>query len=136
MTIDFKLHHIGVATKNIEREFRVFEKLGYHTVSDVFIDEIQKIKGVFIEAPNQPPLELLENLTPDGPLNSCLEKGIKFYHYAYETDDIERDCDIFISQHRAKIIVPITTATYFEKICFMMLPNMMIVELVKLKCEG
>ena len=41
---NMKLHHIGVATKNIEREFVIFKKLGYKKSSEVFVDEIQKIK--------------------------------------------------------------------------------------------
>lgn len=82
---NLKLHHIGVATKNIEKEFVVFKKLGYKQSSEVFIDEIQGIRGMFIEARGQPCLELLENLSSDGPLTSFLQKRTKFYHFAYET---------------------------------------------------
>ncbi len=128
-----KLHHIGVATKSIQRELKTFEALGYKPVSDIFEDEIQKIRGLFIEAEGQPALELLENMSPDGPLNSCLKNGVKFYHFTYETKDIEKDLERFVSESRAKVIVPITTAKYFDKICFLMLPNMMMVELVQLK---
>ena len=39
-----KLHHIGVATKNIDREFEIFKKLGYKQCSDIFVDETQKNK--------------------------------------------------------------------------------------------
>lgn len=129
------LNHIGVATKDIERELKIFEKLGYKVASDVFVDQIQKIRGIFIEAENQPRLELLENLTEDGPLNSHLARGNKFYHFAYETSDIEKDLEILCKETKAMVIVPITVAVYFEKICFVMLPNMMIVELVQLRKE-
>ena len=60
-------------------------------------------------------------------------KGNKFYHIAYETKNIEKDLKIFIEEKRAKVIVPITEATYFDKICFMVMPNMMLIELVQLK---
>lgn len=75
---NLKLHHIGVATKNIEKEFEVFKKLGYKQSSEVFIDEIQGIRGMFIEARGQPCLELLENLSSDGPLTSFLQKEQNF----------------------------------------------------------
>ena len=91
-----KLHHIGVATKSIEKELETFSKLGYVPCSEVFCDKIQKIKGLFISAPHQPCMELLENLTPDGPLTSHLKAGRKFYHIAYETENIETSYEKFI----------------------------------------
>lgn len=126
-------HHIGVATKSIEKELSVFKTLGYRPVSDIFTDEIQNIRGLFIEAPGQPCLELLENLTPEGPLMSCLQKGIKFYHFAYETEDMDADVAFLSQEKKARIIVPVTVADYFERICFLMLPNMMMIELVEKK---
>lgn len=89
MLENLKFHHIGVATKNIEKELKIYEKMGYKPSSDIFVDETQKIRGVFIEAEGHPRLELLENLNSDGPLTTYLKKGIKFYHFAYESDDIE-----------------------------------------------
>ena len=131
---NLKLHHIGVATKNIEKEFSYFKMLGYERCSEIFVDEIQKIKGIFIEAKNQPCLELLENLTEEGPLKNYLSKGNKFYHFAYETQNIEADYHRLINKG-AIPMVKITKATFFEKICFLMLKNMMLIELVQLK-EG
>lgn len=132
MINNLKLHHIGVATRNIEKEFKTFEKLGYKKCSEVFEDPIQKMKGLFIECENQPRLELIEGIGEDNPVKSHILKGNKFYHFAYETKNIEKDLEDYINNNRAKIIVPITTATYFEKICFILLPNMMLVELVQL----
>lgn len=129
--LDFPLHHIGVATHNIEKEFRVFQNLGYSKCSDVFIDPVQKIKGLFIVAPGQPTLELLENLEETGPLGSCLKNGIKFYHFAYLVDDIEHVSNDLIASESAKMIIPITAASYFSKICFFMFPNMLLVEFVQ-----
>lgn len=132
MQNELKLHHIGVATRNIEKEFEIFESLGYKKCSQIFEDPAQKIKGLFIEANNQPRLELLEGLEENCPLRPHLLKGNKLYHIAYETCNIEENLEIFIKK-KAKIIVPITKATYFEKICFVLLPNMLIVELVQPK---
>ena len=69
----------------------------------------------------------------ENPVKSHILKGNKFYHIAYETKNIEQDLENFVHKQKAKIIVPITKATYFEKICFVLLPNMMIVELVQPK---
>lgn len=129
---NLKLHHIGVACRNIEKEFKYFEKLGYQFASEIFVDEEQKIKGVFIKADNQPCLELLENVSEDGPLTSFLQNGVKFYHFAYITKDIEKDYDNLLAQG-AIPVVKIIKATYFKRICFVMMKNMMLIELVENK---
>jgi len=128
-----KLHHIGVATKNIEKDFEIFSKLGYEKCSDIFEDKIQHMKGLFIKAQDQPCLELIEGVGEDNPVKSHILKGNKFYHFAYETQNIEEDLKDFIENKKARIIVPITSATYFEKICFLIMPNMMLIELVQPK---
>lgn len=132
---ELKFHHFGVATKNIDKEFKVFQMLGYSACSEKFEDSIQKIRGLFINADEQPCLELLEGISEDNPLKFHILKGNKFYHIAYETNNIEEDLKDFVETKKAKVVVPITTATYFEKICFMVLPNMMIVELVQCRKE-
>lgn len=126
-----RLHHIGVATKNIEAERPFFEALGYTPASAVFTDAGQKIRGQFMTAPGQPTLELLENMNENGPLDGPLRRGQKLYHLAYETDDMTADCERLTSRHGAKIIVPPTPADYFRRICFLMLPNLLLVELVQ-----
>lgn len=131
MINNLKFHHIGVATKSIEKELKIYEKLGYKPVSNIFIDETQKIKGLFIQAKGQPQLELLENLTPDGPLTTYLKKGIKFYHFAYAVNNIYEELDNIIKILGGMIIQQPISATYFDKICFLMLPNMTMIELVQ-----
>ena len=101
-------------------------------ISEALFNEIQKIKGMFIKAENQPCLELLENISEDGPLTNYLKKGNKFYHFAYITTNIEKSMADFMSQG-AIPVVKITKATYFEKICFLMMKNMMLIELVEAK---
>lgn len=115
---ELKLHHIGVAVKNIEQEFETFKKLGYTKVSEVFIELVQKIKWLFISAKGQPALELLENLTQDGPLTILLKKRTKFYHFAYVTNNIEQDTDLFVQKYNAFVITHPQCSIYFEKNLF------------------
>ncbi|GHV07018.1 hypothetical protein AGMMS50229_12960 [Campylobacterota bacterium] len=91
MIKDMKLHHIGVATRSIVKELDYFAYLGYKPASEEFIDEEQGIRGVFMEAKDQPRLELLENLAHSTTLDGVLAKGNKFYHFAYESDDLTQD---------------------------------------------
>ena len=132
LTPDCRLHHIGVVTRGIDKELPFFESLGYQSVSSVFTEPGQKVRGLFIAAPGQPTLELLENLGPSGPLDTPLARGIKLYHFAYATDDIEAALAAITADGRAKIISPLTGGAYFSRLCFVMLPNMMLIELVEM----
>ena len=131
MPLKLPLHHIGVATRGIEKELPFFEAVGYAPVSPLFTDPARRIRGRFVAAPGQPTLELLENIDDSGPLDSCLKNGVKFYHLAYASTDIEADCATLATQHRAKVIVPLTPAVYFARVCFLILPNMLMIELVE-----
>ena len=91
------------------------------------------MRGLFIKAENQPCLELVEGIGEQNPVKSHVLKGNKFYHFAYITKNIEKDFKDFVENKKAKVLVPITNAKYFEKICFLIMPNMMIIELVKLR---
>ncbi len=123
-------HHIGVATRGIDRELPALEKLGYVVQGERFHDPLQRVNGLFLAAPGQPTLELLENSGEAGPLDYWLDHGVKFYHFAYETDDIEESLREKLNQ-RAKIVTPLTKACRFSRICFLMMPNMMLIELVQ-----
>ena len=43
MQNNLKLHHIGVATRNIDKEFEAFSKLGYKKCSEILDNAKQKI---------------------------------------------------------------------------------------------
>lgn len=128
---DLVLHHIGVATRSIERELPYFEALGYRAASGVFTEPEQKVRGMFIAATGQPALELLENLEESGPLDAPLTRGVKLYHFAYQVENIEKDMKRIMTHTGDKVIVPAMRGAYFQRICFVMLRNMMLIELVE-----
>lgn len=128
---DFEFHHIGVATKDIEKEFGTFAFLGYARSSDIFEDERQGIRGLFLEAKGQPRLELLSNLGESQTVTPMLESGNKMYHFAYLVSDIEKALSV-LTNAKAKIISPLKDSTYFGKrICFLLMPNRYMIELVE-----
>lgn len=127
-----QFHHIGVAAKNIERELQVYKSLGYECESAYFEDTLQGIRGMFLTARGAPRLEMLENLKGSHTLDLWLERGQKFYHVAYCTDDIESMMASFC-MNRAKVISPLKMSAYFsKKICFLMLPNRQLLELIEI----
>ena len=77
-------------------------------------------------------MELLVPLRPVGVLTPWLNSGQKMYHLAYEV------LDIFSTQANleavgAKTTVAPVAAIAFEgrKICFMMLPNLLLIEIIE-----
>ena len=128
-----KFHHIGIASKDIEKDEKYYEKLGYKKAGEYFVDKNQKIRGLFMGAENAPPptIELVENFGDGTTLNSFLKKGIKMYHIAYSVENIENAADELIKNANAMMISQIKDATYFKKVCFLALPNMQIIEVVE-----
>ena len=128
---ELAFHHIGVATKSIEKELPVYTLMGYEKEGEAFEDPAQGIRGLFITAKDQPRLELLENLPDSHTLDKPLENGQKFYHTAYYVDNIEAALEMY-KNNRAKVISPLKESVYFGKrICFLMLPNMQMIELLE-----
>ncbi len=129
---EISFHHIGVATRGIEKELPLYTLMGYKKESIFFEDQTQGIRGLFLIAKNQPRLELLENLVGSHTLDEPLKRGQKLYHTAYYVQHIEKAVKVF-SHSRAKIISPLKQSVYFGKrICFLMLPNMSLIELIEL----
>lgn len=132
--LDLPIHHIGIACKNLEKERECFFNLGFRKEAE-FIDERQKVKGEFMIPCNKAfPLyrfELLQNLHEKGPLDSYLKNNTKMYHLAYESKNIEQDLSLLEAQGGI-CIVAITKASYFTKLCFIMMSNKLLIELVEL----
>lgn len=143
-TLNLPIHHIGVACKSIELEKKIFLQLGFVKEAE-FVDERQGVRGEFI-IPHKPHfpqyrLELLENLAGRNILDNYLKNNTKMYHIAYESKDIEKDLTylkqihsdekLYKSLRKSLIVVNIMPARYFARLCFVMLPNGILIELVE-----
>lgn len=130
-----KFHHIGVACKDVEREFPMFSILGYHRESPWFEDETQGIAGMFITAEGQPRLELMEDINDSGTLAPHIKSGNKMYHFAYTVSRMD-DMLQTLQKAKAKMISSPQISSYFGgRICFLVLPNMYMIELIEEKGE-
>lgn len=126
-----EFHHIAVATDNIEKEFEGYRMLGYTRESNVFEDNKRGIRVLFIVAPNQPRLELLENLPTSHVLDRWLMTRNKMYHFAYKVSNMESMIKVF-NKNKIKMLSSLEQSTYFGKrICFLLLPNMNMIELIE-----
>jgi methylmalonyl-CoA/ethylmalonyl-CoA epimerase len=126
-----RFHHIGVACRDIDKEMRAFEVLGYALDGDPFSDPLQKIRGCFLTGVG-PRVELLAPLDDSSPLMPWLEKGVKMYHQAYEIESMDAALPAFTAA-RAVVVSPPKPAVAFDgrQIAFLMLPNLLLIELIE-----
>jgi len=130
VTGDASFHHVGVACRDPDREEKTFEALGYRLESAEFFDPIQGIHGRFLIG-GGPRLELLRNHAEPGVLTPWLQKGIRFYHLAYETSDLERQAASLAAGGAKQVVAPVPAVAFGGRlISFHMLPNLTLVELI------
>lgn len=124
-------HHVGVACRDLDLEASRFALLGYRREGPDFEDPIQGVRGRFLIG-GGPRMELLVSTGPGGVLAPWLKTGQKMYHLAYEVSDIVSACAA-LAGAGAKTVVPPVPAVAFggRRISFLMLPNMLLVELIE-----
>jgi len=127
----WQFHHLGVACRDIEKDFAVWADLGYEREGEVFADQTQGIRGLFLHGAG-PRLELLEDLPGRNTVAPWLEKGARICHSAYEVPNLDVDLKR-LTARRARIVVEPVPAVAFgnRKICFLMLRNFSLIELIE-----
>jgi methylmalonyl-CoA/ethylmalonyl-CoA epimerase len=125
-------HHFGIACRDLDREEAAYAELGYKVEAPDFIDPVQGVRGRFL-AEGGPRLELLVALEGSQVLEPWLTTGTsRVYHEALETLDLKRTLDSMIDSG-ARVVVEPAPAVAFNgrEICFLMLRNMALVELIE-----
>ena len=124
-------HHVGVACRDLQVEMERLAPLGYVLEGSFFIDETQGVEGAFLVG-GGPRLEILRPLHGQGVLTPWLKTGTKLYHLAYAVGDQLQEEASALRKQGAKMVVPPVAATAFggAEICFLMMPNMLLVELI------
>jgi methylmalonyl-CoA/ethylmalonyl-CoA epimerase len=123
-------HHIGVACRDLDAEEGLFAALGYVRERDEVIDELQGVRARFMVG-GGPRVELLSNLGDRGALSDYLRKGVKFYHVAYEVDDLDRATAQLAAAGGKRIVEPLPGIAFgMRPLCFVMLPNLVLIELI------
>lgn len=133
LKLDFD--HLGIIVKSIEKEIPTYESLGYIVESEIFSDENQQMRGVFLTSPFAPRVELIEDLSDSKALTKILNSNCgKIYHIAFKVDNLENKLNEILKQTNGRILSPIKKAQYYNKVCFIFLSNTQIIELVEYKC--
>jgi methylmalonyl-CoA/ethylmalonyl-CoA epimerase len=86
-------HHLGIATKSIEKCVGTYTALGYHS-TEPKEEPSQNVRICFLSKEGSPRLELVEPLTKDSPVfNIIKNSGTTPYHTCYEVEDMQKTLD-------------------------------------------
>ena len=112
-----KLHHIGVACKDIEEEIRKFSRIHQvtHCTPAVF-DPAQQATLALLTLIDGTLIELVAGR----PVETLLKKNITYYHLCFEVEDIDKEIDRLMSDD-AILLSPPTPALLFggRKVAFL-----------------
>ena len=127
-----ELHHLGYATRSIEKSLRVFQNLGYRAERPLITDSELGIKVLFIinEQSHNHRIELVEDLV-DGiihPIPAILSQRPGSYHLAFVSNSISD----YSTNHSLRAITKCAPAIAFEgrHIQFFMSRDEGIIELI------
>lgn len=126
-----RFHHIGVVCRDLDSEQKMFELLGYQREGAEFVDPLQRIRGRFLVG-GGPRLELLAATDDLSPVRPWLQRGVKFYHQAFETDHLEDALSDLIGRQGRVVVEPVPAVAFNgRKIAFVMLPGSLLIELIQ-----
>ena len=95
-----KLHHTGIITSDVEKSIDIYKKLGYKQSSEIFIDENQYLKIVFLKNDDAQTIELIESL---GEMSTVHNSKNGLHHICYDVSDLCGFIDYFKTLKIGKI---------------------------------
>jgi methylmalonyl-CoA/ethylmalonyl-CoA epimerase len=129
----FKFHHLGYATKSIDKTLPFFVSIGYST-SIIYTDDIQKVKICLLSNEFGPIIELVEGLDKKkSPVSNYIDKvGVTPYHMCYTVFDIEESIKKMIQQKFVLLFNPVKAIAFSgRKICYLFNQNIGLIELLE-----
>lgn len=126
--------HVAVACVDIQKEINSFIYLGYEPESPVFEDQVQGIRGVFLQNKTGPRVELISNLEGSNTVSPYIEKGIKIYHFAYKVANFDKSISFFKKAGARQIKKTENSVYYGSRITFFLLPNLVMFEIIEEIC--
>jgi methylmalonyl-CoA/ethylmalonyl-CoA epimerase len=132
MIIDWQFNHIGIATKSIEATEILYRRLSY-TSSNIFVDNIQNVRILFLTHRKSPMIELIEPLNSSSPISKILKKnGVIPYHTCYEVPLLEDAIEVLSRNRFIKIGSPVQAIAFNNRrIAFLYNENFGLIELLE-----
>lgn len=134
MISNFVFHHLGIATRSIEKATNIYVKLGY-SFSEIKIEPSQKVKIRFLSKEGSPLLEIIEPLNEDAPISKIvLKSGATPYHTCYEVEDINKSVEELEELNFRALFQPLQSNAMDDGlICYLFSPETGLIELYERK---
>lgn len=128
MVKDCKFHHIGMASKNIDDDVEKFKSFfGDIKISNKYYDPLQNAELCMINL-NGINIELISGV----PVMSFLQRRNRLYHLCFETKNITKSIDEFVSKGAILISEPKEDILFNgRKVAFILLQDSTIIELLE-----
>lgn len=134
MNSNYIFHHLGIATRSIEKCANTYSKLGY-TMSDIKVEPSQSVNICFLFKEGSPLLEIIEPLNEDSPISKMVQKsGTTPYHTCYEVTDIHASVNELEEENFRLLFEPLTANAMDDGLfCYLFSPETGLIELYERK---
>ncbi len=118
--MDLLFHHLGIATKEIDKTKSIYLNLGFISTEIIF-DPIQNVNICFLTKKDHPLLELVAPINEDSPVFNIIKKlGTTPYHICYEVDNLDEAIKNLKKQRFILTIAPVKAIAFKNRrICFL-----------------
>ena len=107
MSCQLKLHHIGIAVKNIQESLGELTKfLNFESTTVPTLVGSQKVNICFLKT-NNVYIELIEPAEENSPISTFTEKGGGFHHICFEVNDIHQEVEKMVKKGARLVVEPI-----------------------------
>lgn len=127
-----KINHIGIVVDDIDLSRTIYTEMGYLCKDDIFIDDIQNNKLLFLK--NKQGNEVIELIQPIDEKSTVYSKAnLGLHHICYEVNNFEQFCNKFNKLNIGKIFTNKIISPAFNNryIVFAYLKNGTIVEFLQ-----
>jgi catechol 2,3-dioxygenase-like lactoylglutathione lyase family enzyme len=128
--IKVKIHHTGIIVDSIEKSIAIYNQLGYKQTTEIFLDEIQYVRVVFLISDDlTQTIELIESRGDMSAIHN-FKKGL--HHICYDTSDVQDYVEYFKALKIGKIFTkPIVAPAINNRfVVFALLNNGIFIELI------
>ena len=107
MSCQLKLHHLGIAVKNIQESLGELTKfLNFESTTVPTLVGSQKVNICFLKT-NNVYIELIEPAEENSPISTFTEKGGGFHHICFEVNDIHQEVEKMVKNGARLVVKPV-----------------------------
>ena len=102
-----KLHHIGIAVKNIQESLGELTKfLNFESTTVPTLVGSQKVNVCFLKT-NNVYIELIEPAEENSPISEFIANGGGFHHICFEINDIHKEVEKMVKNGARLVVKPV-----------------------------